>query len=87
MLRYLKQFKGENEWNEITKDDALRTVIGSYRDCDMTRDFLEGPNYIPCLFSTISVQKVTEHGVLVPMAGMQCVAPDGAEYDDCGNRI
>ena len=85
--KYFKKYDGEDEWKEITYDEALTTLLGTYRDNDMTRDMLETANYIPCRYSTVEVKEVTEHGLIVLMAGLQNMLPMGNEYDDEGNRI
>lgn len=54
---YKKRFKGEDEWQEITKEEALRTLLGSYMDCTEVRDLLEGENCIPTMFAEILVSK------------------------------
>ena len=56
MLKYLKRYKTPDaDWEEISKEDALRTLLGSYLDNDITRELLESENAIPCMFSDILV--------------------------------
>ncbi len=50
---YRKCFKGSDEWKEISYDDALHTLLGSYKDNDEVRSLLNGNNMIPCAFSFI----------------------------------
>ena len=83
MLKYLKQFKGQDDWEEIDHDAALATLLTTFRDCDMTRDMLTIPNWIPCRFSTIQVR----FGDVVAMPGLTCLLPMDKEYDENGNRL
>ena len=85
MLRYYKRFKGEDTEKEITREDALRTLLGTYRDNDMTRDMLTVQNYIETRFSFIRVDD--PENPLKPMPGLWNILPDGVEYDeDTGMR-
>ena len=68
---------------EITYEEALDIVLGTYADTDMTRDMLTIPNRINCLFSTIEVKD----GNIVLMAGLENMLPMDVEYDDHGKRI
>lgn len=54
-MRYYKTYHGEDQENEITYDEALQTLLGTYNDNDITRDMLKEPNAIPCMCSTITV--------------------------------
>lgn len=87
VLSYFKQFKGSDERKEVSYEEALDTLLTTYKDNDMTRDWLSVVNTIPCRFSTITVEQPTEWGNLVLIAGLQCVVPDGVEYDEDGMRI
>lgn len=85
MLRYYKRFKGEETEQEITREDALRTLLGTYRDNDMTRDMLTVQNYIEIRFSFIRVDD--PENPLKPMPGLWNILPDDAVYDeDTGMR-
>lgn len=85
MLRYYKRFKGEETEQEITREDALRTLLGTYRDNDMTRDMLTVQNYIETQWSFIRVDDPESE--LKPMPGLWNLLPDGVEYDpDTGMR-
>lgn len=54
---YRKRFKGEDDWKEITKDEALDTILGTYSDGDAVRAMLERECIIPCMYSEVSVEK------------------------------
>lgn len=54
---YRKRFKGEDEWIEITKENALHVILGSYKDNEEVRGFLEEEGTIPCMFSEIRISK------------------------------
>ena len=88
-MKYFKQTKGVNTTKvEISHDEALNVLLGSFRDNDMTRDMLTIPNRIECRYSTVYVEQPTEYGInIVLMAGLCNDIPDGVEYDDNGNRI
>ena len=86
-LVFEKQFHGKEETKEITYMDALKTLLGTYLDSDLTHDWLKVPNRIPCAFSTIYVLKIVDGKRVVPMTGMEFCVPDGCEYDGNGNRI
>lgn len=74
----------DEEREEITKEKALDILLGSYRDNDMTRDMLEIPNRIQCMFSTIEVK--SDDGMIL-MAGLYNMLPNNYLYDDAGNRV
>ena len=59
-MKFLKQYKGENDMKEISYEEALRTILGSYRDNKEVRSWLTDINAvpwkdkaIPCKFSII----------------------------------
>ena len=54
-LKYRKQYKGELDWFDVSYDDALRTLLGTYLDNDLTREMLTVVGEIPCMFSVIEV--------------------------------
>ena len=86
-LVFEKQYHGENTREKITYMEALKTLLGTYRDTDLTHDFLTVPNRIPCTFSTVYVTRIDGGKRIVPLAGMEFCVPDGNWYDDDGNRI
>lgn len=60
MLKYLKRYKEPsklfgNDWKEVTYDEALNTLLGTYRDNNITRELLTQENVIPCMLSEIMV--------------------------------
>ena len=57
-MKYFKQSKGVNTPKvEISYEDAIRVLLGSYKDNKMTREMLAIPNEIPCMFSTVYVEE------------------------------
>lgn len=62
-MKYLKLFAGSDAWKEITYDEALDTVLGSYQDNDEVRDMLGTPNRIRCQYSEIAVVPDGNHVV------------------------
>lgn len=86
MLKYYKRMKDEDKEQEITYDEALRTMLGTWRDSDLTRDMLTIQNYIECTYSWIRVDDPST--TMKPMPGLWNLAPDGIEYDEeTWNRI
>ena len=80
MLKYYKRMKDETDENEITYDEALRTMLGTWRDTDLTRDMLTIQNYIECMYSFIRVDDPENE--LKPMPGLWNIVPDGIKYDE-----
>ena len=54
-MKYLKCFKGKDEWKEVTYEKALDTVLGSYKDNAEVRNLLQVEGEIPCMFAVIKV--------------------------------
>lgn len=86
-LKYFKRYYDKEERKEITYDEALDTLLTTYRDNDMTRDMLSTVNNIQCRFSTVYVEDHSTKIPMVLMSGLWNMLPDGIEYDDNGNRI
>lgn len=86
-MKYYKIIKSAGKREEITYEEALRTVLGTFRDNDMTRDMLTIPNNINCQFSFVYVEDDTHKPPMVLMAGLWNMLPDDVEYDEEGNRI
>lgn len=80
MLKYYKQYKDEGQEFEVTYEEALRTLLGTWRDTDLTRDMLTIQNNIECMCSWIRVDDPDDP--LVPMPGLMNLYPDGAVYDE-----
>lgn len=85
MLRYYKRYNGENSEQEISYEQALDTVLGTFEDDDATRDMLTVQNYIVCMVSTIRVDD--PDNPLKPMPGLWNQLPEGVEYDSHFMRI
>lgn len=56
-MKYFKQYHGEYERKEVSYDEALKTLLGTFLDNDITRSQLEEPNAILCMCATIYVEK------------------------------
>ena len=54
-MKFLKKFKTEEEWTEVSYDTALDTLLTTYKDNDETRAMLATMDFIPCRFSEIMV--------------------------------
>ena len=88
MLRYYKQYHGEDDIKEITYEEALNTLLTTWKDNDMTRDMLTIPNRIWCRYSYITIEDYkNETDRTVLMAGMENILPMGIDYDNNGNHI
>lgn len=86
-LKYFKRYHDREERTEISYDEALSTLLTTYRDNDMTRDMLTVPNNISCRFSNIYVEDHSSKITMVLMSGLWNDLPMDADYDDDGNRI
>ena len=86
-LKYFKRYHGEEERKEISYNEALDTLLTTWKDTQMTRDMLSIPNNIHCRFSTVYVEDHSSAMPMVLMSGLLNMLPDGVEYDDNGNRI
>ncbi len=89
-LRYFKKYIDSDEKKEITYEEALKTLLTTYRDTDITHDMLTIVNRINCRYSTVTVELIDEDDPfnhMVLMAGMYNMTPNGYEYDDDGNRL
>lgn len=85
MLKYYRRYKDQYAEEEVTKEEALTTLLSTYRDNDMTRDMLTVQNFIECRFAFIRVDDPDNE--MKPMPGLWGIFPDGADYDDDGNRL
>ena len=56
MLTFLRQRVGEDGYTEISKDEALSSLLTTYKDNDITRDMLNHPGSIPYRFGEIIVR-------------------------------
>ena len=56
-LRYFKKYIDSDEKKEITYEEALKTLLTTYKDNDITRDMLTELDEIPCRLSTVFVEK------------------------------
>ena len=61
-MTYMKRYKGSDDWQEVSYEEALNTVLGSYKDNAEVRNMLTTGNYIPCKFSEIRVYEDQESG-------------------------
>ena len=70
---YRKRYKGNINWKEVSYDEALFTVLGTYNDTPEVRSMLTIGNYIPCQYSEIRV--LTDDG-MTAMPGLTCLIPE-----------
>lgn len=87
-MKYFRRIHGVNTPKvEVSYDEALNVLLGTFRDNDMTRDMLTIPNNIQCRYSTIYVEDHSGKMPMVLMSGLFNMLPMDAEYDDNGNRL
>lgn len=88
MLRYYKGIwrnNGSTEEKEVSYETAYYTLLGTWKDTDITRDMLTIQNYIECDYSYIRVDDPDSE--LKPMPGLRNLTPEGVVYDDAGKRV
>lgn len=56
-MKYYKQYLGDDKPTEVTYSEALRTLLTTYQDNDMTRDMLIEEGAVRCMFSFIIVKR------------------------------
>ena len=56
MLTFLRQRVGEDEYTEISKEEALHSLLTTYKDNEITRDMLNTTGTIPYRFGEIIVR-------------------------------
>lgn len=86
-MKYYKQIKPDGERTEVPYEEALKSVLSTFRDNDMSRDMLTIPNNINCRYAWVYVVDDSHSPGMVMIAGLWNVLPDGVEYDENGNRI
>lgn len=57
MLRFFRQRVGEMAYVEIGKDEALKSLLTTYKDNQITRNMLETAGSIPYCFGEIIVKE------------------------------
>lgn len=57
---YMKHFYDEDEWFEVDRKTALKTLLQTYKDNAEVRGWLNEENHIQCQFSEIKVLKEKE---------------------------
>jgi len=88
VLKYFRKRHDEAEYTEVSYEEALHSLLTTFKDNDITRDWLTVANYLPYRFGVISVHECYGNGYeMTLMAGLSHMSPMGAEYDDNGNRI
>ena len=83
-MKYCRISKSDEPTIEIDYEKALSIVLGTYKDCDITRDMLTIANNIDCRYSVIHIED--DEGMAL-MAGLYNFTPNGIVYDDEGKRI
>ena len=83
-MKYFRFDYVTEERKEISPEKAHDILLTTWKDTEMTRDMLTIPNSIICRFSRVDVE--SDDG-MVSMPGLFNLIPDGAEYDEKGNRI
>ena len=55
MLQFLRQRIGEMDYTEVSYEEALKSLLTTYKDNDITRDMLNTTGSIPYRFGEILV--------------------------------
>lgn len=55
MCKFLAKHHTEEDWREITYEEALDILFGTYKDNREVRGWLDDPGTIQCLYSEIKV--------------------------------
>ena len=77
-MKYMKRFKSQEEdWQEVSYEEALRTILGTYRDCLDVRSMMSIANFIPCVYSEI---RVYDDNGKTAKEGEMCLIPDEILY-------
>ena len=81
---YKKRYYLEDDWNEVSYEEALNTVLTIYKDNELTRSMLTIGNYIPCRYAEIRVFTDGENGKMrmTSMPGLCCLIPDWINPDE-----
>ena len=72
-MKFVKQFNDKHESFEVTYEEALNTLLSTYKDNEITRSMLTIGNYIPCRCSSI---RVYDEDGLTAAPGLQNLVPD-----------
>lgn len=59
-MKYYKQYLGDEKPTEVSRAEALRTLLTTYQDNDITRGLLEEDGVVRCLFSFIVIKNESE---------------------------
>ena len=86
-LRYFKVWKEDGHETEVSKDEALESLLSIYKDSDMTRDFLTVVNRIHGVYWDMEVREDHGNTAVVLIPGLWNMTPAGVHYDDNGKRI
>lgn len=55
-MMYIKTFKDGSSSKLVSYKEALHTILGTYKDNEEVRDWLEQPGTINCMYSVIEVK-------------------------------
>jgi len=58
MKQFLKRYYTEDQPHEVTYEEALDTVLASYRDSKEVRSWLDRESKIECAYSEITVHEI-----------------------------
>lgn len=59
-MKYYKMYVGDDKPEEIDYIDALRSLLTTYKDNDITREMLTEPGIVRCRFSFIIIKDESE---------------------------
>ncbi len=88
MFKFLKRFYDQNEWQEVTYQEAVRTLSTTWHLNDQIIDMLAWANVIQCRFSELRVINEDINGnEMCLMPGLSLQVPIYYEYTDDGERV
>lgn len=58
MITFLRMRVGEDGYTEVSKEEALHSLLTTYKDNQITRDMLKETGTIPYRFGEIIVKEV-----------------------------
>ena len=58
MITFLRMRVGEDDYTEVSKEEALHSLLTTYKDNQITRDMLKEAGTIPYRFGEIIVKEV-----------------------------
>lgn len=71
-MKYTKRMKPDGRVCEVSYEEALHSVLGTYNDTEEVRSMLTIGNFIPCAYADI---RVYDDNGLTAAPGLMCLIP------------